>query len=200
MPFYVGHFVRLTTTNQLFKITAINTTNKTITFDDTLSSFAINNGQMYFLLASQATGTQTHAEGSGVAAFGDYSHVQGIGTIAKNKSQHVFGEYNEVDPSNNASTARGNYVEIVGKGSGATARSNARTLDWNGNEVLSGKLTVGANPTGDMDVATKKYVDEGLDSARAGMVLPALPSTDGSYILTVTISNGEPTYIWQVQS
>ena len=34
----------------------------------------------------------------------------------------------------------------------------------------------------------------------AGMVLPALPSTDGSYVLTVTISNGEPTYTWQLQS
>ena len=34
----------------------------------------------------------------------------------------------------------------------------------------------------------------------AGMVLPAAPSTDGSYILTVTISNGEPTYTWQLQN
>lgn len=34
----------------------------------------------------------------------------------------------------------------------------------------------------------------------AGMVLPALPSTDGSYVLTVTLSSGEPTYTWQLQS
>lgn len=45
------------------------------------------------------------------------------------------------------------------------------------------------------------YVLTAADKAEiAGMVLPALPSTDGSYILTVTISNGEPTYIWQLQS
>jgi len=143
MPFYVGHFVILTTTNQLFKITAINTTNKTITFDNTLSSTAINNQQMYFSLASQAVGVQAHAEGASAAAFGDYSHAQGMGTIAKNKSQYVFGEYNEVDSSNNASTKKGNYIEIVGKGASATSRSNARTLDWDGNESLAGGITLG---------------------------------------------------------
>ena len=59
---------------------------------------------------------------------------------------------------------RGNYVEIVGNGDWST-RSNARTLDWNGNEVLSGKLTVGTAPTNNMDVTTKQYVDTGLAGA-----------------------------------
>jgi hypothetical protein len=53
-------------------------------------------------------------------------------------------------------------VEIVGKGTSSSARSNARTLDWNGNEVLAGKLTVGTAPTANMDVATKKYVDNSI--------------------------------------
>jgi hypothetical protein len=43
----------------------------------------------------------------------------------------------------------------VGNGTASDERSNARTLDWNGNEVLAGKLTVGVNPTNAMDVATK---------------------------------------------
>jgi hypothetical protein len=46
----------------------------------------------------------------------------------------------------------------VGNGADG-ARSNARTLDWNGNEVLAGKLTVGAGPVNKMDVVTKQYVD-----------------------------------------
>lgn len=37
------------------------------------------------------------------------------------------------------------YVEIVGNGFSGTARSNARTLDWDGNERLAGDLYVHAN-------------------------------------------------------
>jgi hypothetical protein len=74
-------------------------------------------------------------------------------TIAQRQSQHVFGEYNIADTMGTIVT-RGNYVEIVGNGT-SNARSNARTLDWNGNEVLAGKLTVGANPVNAMDVVTK---------------------------------------------
>ena len=58
------------------------------------------------------------------------------------------------------------YVEIVGNGNAST-RSNARTLDWSGNETLAGKLTVGAGPTNNMDVATKQYVDDAVTNAIA---------------------------------
>ena len=92
---------------------------------------------------TQATGAGSHAEGGGAQASGEYSHSEGVSTIANHKSQHVFGQYNIADPSTAASTSRGNYVEIVGNGTANNARSNARTLDWNGNEVLAGTLTVG---------------------------------------------------------
>lgn len=105
-----------------------------------------------------ASGDCSHAEGSETTASGNFSHVEGLKTIAQRQSQHVFGEYNIADTMGTIVT-RGNYVEIVGNGSDVNARSNARTLDWNGNEVLAGKLTVGINPTNDMDVATKQYVD-----------------------------------------
>ena len=122
-----------------------------------------------------ASGTHSHAEGLSTTAYahghaegvetfakGSYSHAEGFGTTATHDSQHVFGAFNIVDGSE--STARGNYIEIVGNGDrtsqGEVTYSNARTLDWSGNEVLSGKLTVGAAPTADMDVATKKYVDD----------------------------------------
>lgn len=82
----------------------------------------------------------SHAEGYNTTANADYSHAEGSGTIAKHRSQHVFGEYNIEDPSTNVNNTRGTYIEIVGNGRSST-RSNARTLDWSGNEVLSGKLT-----------------------------------------------------------
>ena len=109
-----------------------------------------------------ASGEASHAEGINTIASGSYSHVEGFSTIAKGISSHVFGEYNEEDVNNITryfGEGYGNYVEIVGNGSADNARSNARTLDWNGNEILAGKLTVGINPTNDMDVATKQYVD-----------------------------------------
>lgn len=95
---------------------------------------------------STASGDTSHAEGGGTTASGSYSHAEGGGTVAKNAYQHVFGMYNVPDPSANSSIYKGNYVEIVGNGTvnGDTINtSNARTLDWQGNETLKGNLTVG---------------------------------------------------------
>ena len=106
-----------------------------------------------------ASGNESHAEGRSSFAQGECSHAEGNGTTARYRSQHVFGEYNVLDPYLTDYDNRGIYVEIVGKGTADNDRSNARTLDWSGNEVLSGKLTVGTDPTNNMDVATKQYVD-----------------------------------------
>lgn len=111
---------------------------------------------------SIASGGSSHAEGSVTTAAGLYSHAEGYHTIANSESQHVFGEYNIAETYSGG--GKGTYIEIVGNGSydrttGTTTKSNARTLDWSGNQWLAGKLTVGADPTNNMDVATKQYVD-----------------------------------------
>lgn len=91
---------------------------------------------------TQATGQQAHAEGAQTIATGDYSHAEGKGTIALTEAQHVFGTYNEEDPFwNPKQNYPGIYIEIVGNGNNANSRSNARTLDWDGNEELAGNLT-----------------------------------------------------------
>lgn len=84
---------------------------------------------------TQANGLYSHAEGSKTIAGGAQSHAEGLGTKATGLSQHVFGKYNIEDTNNT-------YVEIVGNGA-ATGQttynaSNARTLDWSGNEWLAG--------------------------------------------------------------
>lgn len=107
---------------------------------------------------TKAAGMASHSEGYVTIADGFVSHAEGFQTVANNRSQHVFGENNIIDTTQDT-TARGAYVEIVGNGTADNARSNARTLDWSGNEVLAGKLTVGTAPTNNMDVATKQYVD-----------------------------------------
>ena len=114
---------------------------------------------------SEASGSRSHAEGYSTVASGHNAHAEGNCTIANHKSQHTFGEYNTEDPSSAASTARGNYVEIVGKGTSANARSNARTLDWNGNEWIAGNFKMGGNSYDDPNAKTVGPID---DSAGSG--------------------------------
>ena len=95
----------------------------------------------------------SHAEGCLTEANNFYTHAEGFYTIAKGYSQHVQGKCNIED-------TEGKYAHIVGNGESETERSNAHTLDWEGNAWYAGKITVGAVPTEDLDVATKKYVDD----------------------------------------
>lgn len=110
-----------------------------------------------------ASGDCSHSEGESTLASGSRSHSEGYYTTAQRRSQHVFGEYNVLDTTG-STTTKGSYIEIVGNGTSTSKRSNARTLDWNGNEILKGKLTIGTAPTNNMDVATKQYVDNATSS------------------------------------
>lgn len=109
-------------------------------------------------MQNTASGTYSHAEGVRTAAAGSRSHAEGWNTIAGGTDQHVGGRFNISDTGSL-------YAEIIGNGTADNARSNARTLDWNGNEVLTGKLTLGAAPTANMDAATKQYVDNAIIGA-----------------------------------
>lgn len=92
-----------------------------------------------------ASGLMAHAEGVTTESSGYGSHSEGVGTIAKHIGQHVFGAYNVADTSTAQPTAKGNYIEIVGNGTDDDRRRNARTLDWQGNEMLMGDLTFNGN-------------------------------------------------------
>lgn len=133
-------------------------------------------------LETFASGLASHAEGNKTQAKGGYAHSEGGGTIATHAYQHVSGTYNVQDPSSAGTIYKGNYVEIVGNGADDANRSNARTLDWSGNEVLAGKLTVGSGPANDMDVATKQYVDTIAASAGGQSDWQQNDNTAGDYI------------------
>lgn len=107
-----------------------------------------------------ASGSRSHAEGGTTTASGDYSHAEGLQTTAQRKSQHVFGEYNVLDTTGSEAT-RGSYIEIVGNGSSTSARSNARTLDWSGNEKLQGTVYVNCNSdsTGGSQVVSQADIE-----------------------------------------
>lgn len=102
---------------------------------------------------TQARSYASHAEGVSTTAKNTAAHAEGYGTKASSKYQHVQGKYNIED-------ANDTYAHIVGGGNSDANRINIHTLDWTGNAVYAGKVTVGAQPTADNDLATKKYVDD----------------------------------------
>lgn len=104
------------------------------------------------------TGAEIFNDYDNNIATGEYSHAEGSGTIASGAYQHVQGKYNIADTADT-------YAYIVGNGEDNENRSNAHTLDWNGNAWYSGKVSAGtaeapANPTAANDLVTKKYADD----------------------------------------
>lgn len=91
-----------------------------------------------------ASGQYSHAQGQGTTASGIASHASGTGTTAQRKSQYTFGQYNILDTIGTIST-RGDYVFIIGNGTADAARSNALTVDWNGNLATAGNVTANGN-------------------------------------------------------
>lgn len=129
-------------------------------------SYAEGDSTKAYAYAAHAEGVESiaakrgaHAEGLETNAAGLGSHTEGDHTVAWHKSTHVFGEYNVEDKVTEEEVVlqeqRGNYVEIVGNGD-STTRSNARTLDWSGNETLAGSLTLGAGTVNEVTITAEK--------------------------------------------
>ena len=122
-----------------------------------------------------ASGYYAHTEGYNTRASGYASHAEGNKTIASSENQHVQGKLNIEDTENK-------YAHIVGNGTSDTARSNAHTLDWNGNGWYQGKLSQDGTPTEDKDLTTKKYVDDKVAGVNASTITGlATVATSGSY-------------------
>lgn len=122
---------------------AQSTANDTVAIG-TVSS-ASGNYSMALGFGSKANGSYSVAmnrgttNGSGSVAIGkftvtngDDSTAIGLGTVTGSDFQTALGKYNIEDTS-------GDYVYIVGNGSDS-ARSNAHTLDWDGNAEFSGDV------------------------------------------------------------
>lgn len=106
---------------------------------------------------TKAYGDACHVEGSKTVAHGSDSHAEGEGTIASANAhaQHVQGRYNLQDTDKK-------YAHIVGNGT-EDARSNAHTIDWDGNAWFAGKVYVGGTGQDDenaTEVATLANSEE----------------------------------------
>ena len=110
---------------------------------------------------TKASGNYSHAEGRETQAVGECTHAEGRETIANSIYQHVEGKYNIADNESK-------YVHIIGNGINDNNRSNAMTLDWDGNLEVSGEVEDGngekiSDKTDKVTNATSGHI-AGLDS------------------------------------
>ena len=94
-------------------------------------------------------------------ATGNNALAEGQGTIASSLAQHVQGKYNINDTANK-------YAHILGNGTNASARSNAHTIDWQGNVWFRGGIRISGEgyDTG-LELATKSYVDNHMGGTKS---------------------------------
>jgi hypothetical protein len=88
--------------------------------------------------SGRASGYYSHAEGAATTASGYYSHTEGSNTIARGDHQHVQGKYNVEDTNKK-------YAHIVGGGTSENKRKNIHTLDWDGNAEYAGDVAATVN-------------------------------------------------------
>lgn len=98
-----------------------------VTEEDATNAFVegfnnTNRAPRAFIAGGQWNSTSNNAEDS---------FVYGIGSSASAVAQKVGGKFPITDPK---------YAEIVGNGKSSSARSNAYTLDWDGNACFSGSV------------------------------------------------------------
>ena len=104
---------------------------------------ALTNVTATILNGTTGYGWNSHAEGQITAAIGQASHSEGMRTVAVGRASHVEGKFNILD-SANVLQADGTYVHIIGNGTSESARSNAHTIDWQGNAWFQGDVYTGS--------------------------------------------------------
>lgn len=94
-----------------------------------------------------SSGMASHAEGGNTVSSGFCSHSEGNNTVASSMCQHVQGIFNIEDSEDK-------YLHIVGNGN-EEERSNAHTLDWEGNAWYAGDISADGN----MILSSNQYGD-----------------------------------------
>lgn len=100
---------------------------------------------------TQAVGVGSHAEGGSTYAQGEYSHAEGYEVIANGNYEHAQGKYNVIQSGDNINR----YADVVGNGTDANDRSNAYTLDWEGNAWFAGDIKTGGTSYDDAESLIK---------------------------------------------
>lgn len=180
---YLGYYNNCSGGNSL--VTAVGATNSA-NCNVVVGSRIVNSG--YY---STVGGLRNSNSGNGCAVFGRnsintgaYSFLAGSNNTNTKSEACLIGKGHDSSLGSDSVTAVGQYSAIasttafaVGNGADMANRSNAFEVH------TDGRATVGAAPTADMDVATKKYVDDNsggggtVDSARSTSSTNALQNS-----------------------
>ena len=142
--------------------------------------------------STTASGGSSHAEGNRTTASGGSSHAEGNSTTASGDYSHVQGKYNIEDSSSI-------YADIIGNGTSNTARSNATTVDWNGNAWFAGDVYTGSTSgtnkdEGSKKLATEEYVNNSIAAGGTDISLGLTSAAVGQIIKVKAIdASGKPT-------
>ena len=143
---------------------------------------------------TQALGEASHAEGGNTVAYGPSTHAEGWGTYAASNDQHVQGRWNEIDgiiSEDGTVTPIGKYAHIVGNGYDEDSRSNAHTLDWDGNAWFKGNVyTGGTRQSEGNKLATEDFVDDYVQRQKGAV--DGIATLDGTGKI---ISSQLPSYV-----
>lgn len=160
------------------------------------STKALGSGSHTEGVLTTAAGESAHAEGSSTQAVGRSSHTEGCETLAKGAYSHAEGfktiapEYAHVQGTSNIEDPDGKYAHIVGNGERTTTptRSNAHTLDWEGNAWFQGDVFVGSTSGTNKD-------DGSVRLAKVTEVIPAPAKAEVGQTVRVSAvdENGVPT-------
>ena len=138
-----------------------------------------------------ASGDYATALGFGTTASGENSLTTGKYTTAQRKSQVAIGEYNVLDTTGADGRERGDYAFIVGNGTTTSNRSNAFTVDWDGNVVASKDVSAD-NITASGDITATGNVYGANIGDKTEDVPSAVSCGHGKYhkIASITLSAG----------
>lgn len=118
---------------------------------------------------TEAIASYSHAEGYSTLANAICTHTEGQGTIASSKCQHAEGNFNIED-------ANQKYLHIIGNGTSDKNRSNAHTVDWQGNAEYAGDVK--ANAYGGTSISLVEVsgrvdaLEQGGSGGGGGIALP----------------------------
>lgn len=171
-----------------------------------------------------ASGSGSHAEGRYTVAVGASEHVSGQYNVADTANEwvsltsYVVGDKvlhdgkiyecmvaNEDEVFSSANwIEKGNYLVVVGNGNSNDSRSNAYSLDWDGNEHVKGDVFVKsqADGTGGTSLSTSIR-----DITRSGTTFTATRIDGTTFTFdqqdnntTYSFSNSAPTLAWNTTS
>lgn len=144
---------------------------------------------------AEANGEVSFSAGYHTQAIGDNSVAIGNRVRAYGESQFVFGKNNEWDKD-------GRYAHIVGNGEDSNHRSNAHTIDRNGNAWYAGDVYVGGSGQDDGERLAKmsdlrNAIAGGLifinmtEFEATGDAVPLLAYADEAFSVQLTYAEGK---------